>query len=82
LELIDASVQDATARGEGRAIRAADYATAVLDHGLGRYPAALAAAERACEHDQLSAFARAVIELVEAGARSGQPEGAAAARSP
>jgi DNA-binding CsgD family transcriptional regulator len=79
LELIEASVQDATARGEGRAIAAADYATAVLDNGLGRYPAALAAAERACEHDQLGAFAGAVIELVEAGARSGQPDVAAAA---
>ena len=43
-ELIEAGVRDATARGEGRAIALAEYATAVLYNGLGRYEAALAAA--------------------------------------
>jgi DNA-binding CsgD family transcriptional regulator len=78
LELIEAGVPDATARGEGRAIGLAEYATAVLYNGLGRYETALAAAQRGCEHDDLGLFAWALIELVEAGARSGRPEVAAA----
>jgi DNA-binding CsgD family transcriptional regulator len=77
LELIEASREDATRRGEGRAVTLADYATAVLYNGLGGYKAALAAAERACEHDDLGLFAWALIELVEAAARSGEPKLAA-----
>jgi DNA-binding CsgD family transcriptional regulator len=77
LELIEASREDATRRGEGRAVTLADYATAVLYNGLGGYKAALAAAERGCEHDDLGLFAWALIELVEAAARSGEPKLAA-----
>jgi DNA-binding CsgD family transcriptional regulator len=77
LELIEASREDATRRGEGRAVTLADYATAVLYNGLGGYKAALAAAERACEHDDLGLFAWALIELVEAATRSGEPKLAA-----
>src|SRR5262249_20482834 len=36
-ELIEASIHDATARGEGRAISLAEYAEAVLHNGLGHY---------------------------------------------
>jgi DNA-binding CsgD family transcriptional regulator len=79
LELIDASIQDATARGEGRAITLAEYTTAVLHNGLGHYQAAFAAAHRACEHDDLGLFGWALIELVEAGTRIGEPGAAAAA---
>jgi hypothetical protein len=46
LEVIEASREDATERGEGRAIALAEYATAVLFNGLGRYQAARAAAQR------------------------------------
>src|SRR5205814_1205304 len=49
-KLIEASAQDAHARGEGRAIALTGYTTAVLYNGLGRYDAALDAARRACEH--------------------------------
>ena len=77
VELIEASREDATRRGEGRAVTLAEYATAVLYNGLGRYQAALAAAQRACEHDDLGLFAWALIELVEAAARSREPELAA-----
>jgi DNA-binding CsgD family transcriptional regulator len=65
--------------GEGRAIGLAEYATAVLDNGLGRYEAALAAAQRACEHDDLGFFAWALGELIEAAARSGAAEEATTA---
>ena len=71
LELISAAVQDATARGEGRALGVAEHATAVLYNGLGRYDAALAAARRACEHEDLGLFGWSLAELVEAGARGG-----------
>jgi DNA-binding CsgD family transcriptional regulator len=64
---------------EGRAVTLAEYATAVLYNGLGRYEDALAAAQRACERDDLGLFGWALIELVEAGSRSGRPAVAAAA---
>jgi DNA-binding CsgD family transcriptional regulator len=79
LELIQTSIADAASRGEGRAVTLAEYATAVLYNGLGRYKDALAAAQRACEHDELGLFGWALIELVEAGSRTGQPEVAATA---
>ncbi|HYZ57467.1 MAG TPA: AAA family ATPase [Streptosporangiaceae bacterium] len=79
LELIEASCQDAAARGEGRAIRFGEYVTAVLYNGLGRYETALAAAQRACTDEDVGVFAWALIELVEAGARSATPEVAAGA---
>ncbi|HET6549910.1 MAG TPA: LuxR C-terminal-related transcriptional regulator, partial [Solirubrobacter sp.] len=79
LETIDADVRAATARGEGRAIGMAEYARAVLYNGFGRYEAALAAAERACEHDDLGLYAWGLIELVEAAARTGRGDLAAAA---
>jgi DNA-binding CsgD family transcriptional regulator len=73
LELIEASREDAARRGEGRAIALAEYTTAVLYNGLGGYQAALAAAQRACEHDDLGLFAWSLMELVEAAARSREP---------
>jgi DNA-binding CsgD family transcriptional regulator len=77
LELIEASREDAAARGEGRAITLAEYATAVLYNGLGRYREALAAAQRASEHDDLGLYGWALIELVEAAARDREPQLAA-----
>jgi DNA-binding CsgD family transcriptional regulator len=79
LGLIDADVQDAIARGEGRALGLAGYATAVLYNGLGGYEAALAGARRACEHEDLGFFGWSLAELVEAGARSGASDEASTA---
>lgn len=69
--LIGAAVKEATARGEGRALGLAGYATAVLYNGLGRYEAALDGARQACEHDDPGFFGWSLVELVEAGARTG-----------
>jgi DNA-binding CsgD family transcriptional regulator len=70
--------RDATARGEGRTIAVGKYVTAVLYNGLGRYDDALAAAARATEYpEDLAFFTWGLVELVEAGARSGNPELAA-----
>jgi DNA-binding CsgD family transcriptional regulator len=79
LRVIRASLRDATARGEGRVIALAEYATAVLHNGLGRYEDALAAAERGCAHDDLGLCGWSLVELIEAAARSGKPDVAAAA---
>jgi tetratricopeptide (TPR) repeat protein len=77
LRMIEAGVQRATARCEGRAIGHAEHAAAVLYNGLGRYRAALAAAQRACEYEDLGVFGWALAELVEAGARVGTHDAAA-----
>jgi DNA-binding CsgD family transcriptional regulator len=79
LQVIDACLRHAAARGEGRAIGHAEHAAAVLYNGLGRYPAARAAAERACEYEDLGVFGWALVELVEAGVRNGDREVAGAA---
>jgi DNA-binding CsgD family transcriptional regulator len=79
MKLIGTGIRDATARGEGRAIGLAECATAVLYNGLGRYGSALAAAQRACEHEDLGFFGWALAELVEAGVRSGDRQAAAGA---
>jgi DNA-binding CsgD family transcriptional regulator len=63
-------IEDASAKGAGRAMGFVDYVTAVLFNGLGRYEEALAAAQRACAHDDLGLFGWALSELVEAGVRS------------
>jgi DNA-binding CsgD family transcriptional regulator len=78
LRMIEADVQYATARGEGRAIGHAEHAAAVLYNGLGHYRAALAAAQRACEYEDLGVFGWALAELVEAGARGSTHDATAA----
>jgi DNA-binding CsgD family transcriptional regulator len=69
-ELIAATVAEATARGLGRVINFADYATSVLNNGLGRHEEALDAARRAFERDQLGNGPHVVAELAEAASRS------------
>jgi DNA-binding CsgD family transcriptional regulator/tetratricopeptide (TPR) repeat protein len=70
LRAIESSLQNATARGEGRAIGLAHYSAAVLYNSLGRYQDALVAAKHACAYEDLGFFGWALVELVEAGARS------------
>jgi DNA-binding CsgD family transcriptional regulator len=79
LKLSETRARDATARGEGRALGLVECVGAVLYNGLGRYEAALAAAQRACEHEDLVLFGWSLVELVEAGARSGAHDAAAGA---
>ena len=70
-ELIEATVQEATARGQGRLVSFADYASAVLYNGLGRHDAARDAARRAFQRDQLGYGPFVVPELAEAASRTG-----------
>ena len=70
--LIDATIRDATAGGEGLAVQYAQWTTAVLDNGLGRYEDALAAAQQASEvTPELFIAVWALPELIEAAVRSG-----------
>jgi DNA-binding CsgD family transcriptional regulator/tetratricopeptide (TPR) repeat protein len=77
--LIKATVQAATARGVGMLADFADHASAVLYNGLGRHDAALDAARRAFERDQLGLGPFIAPELAEAASRTGDPAPAQAA---
>jgi DNA-binding CsgD family transcriptional regulator len=77
--LIDASIEDASARGAVRAIRLADYARALLCNGLSRYDDALAAAAHGCDHGDTGLSTWMLGELVEASVRSGRLDIAATA---
>jgi DNA-binding CsgD family transcriptional regulator len=79
LDLLRWGLENTTERGEGRGIGGWGYATAVLYNGLGRYDAALAGARAGCEYDDLGVFGFCLVELVEAAARNGAHEEAAAA---
>lgn len=72
LGLFEATKQDATRRGEGIGIAFAEWSSAVLKNGLGRYQDAAQAAARAFEDPRESmAMIWPPAELVEAASRSG-----------
>ena len=74
-ELIRGAITDATERGEGLVVSTADWATAVLNNGLGHYPEAFAAAQRAAQDRWALGFHNlSLIELVEAATHMGSPE--------
>jgi DNA-binding NarL/FixJ family response regulator len=78
--LIDATIRDATAGGEGLAVQYAQWTTAVLYNGLGRYENALAPAQQASEATpELFIAVWALPELIEAAIRSGNADLAPAA---
>ncbi|WP_370643604.1 AAA family ATPase [Amycolatopsis sp. DSM 110486] len=80
LERIAATEKAAAVSGEGRLLAEAWYAKAVLYNGLGQYSAALEAARRVVEYDDLGVHNRALVELVEAAAHAGDAGVAASAR--
>jgi DNA-binding CsgD family transcriptional regulator/tetratricopeptide (TPR) repeat protein len=72
-QLFQATMNAVAPRGEGMGLSLAQYTSAVLNNGLGRYAAALDAADRASAYPQELGFANwALVELVEAAARSGE----------
>jgi DNA-binding CsgD family transcriptional regulator len=80
LELIEATIEDVTRRGEGVGITFAEWANAVLSNGLGHYDRAAAAAQRASRFDaDLGSLIWVTVELVEAAVRSGRTDAAARA---
>jgi len=81
-ELIATFTTDAQRRGEGAWLPFVRWATAVLCNSLGHYEKAMAAAQQLSQ-DSLAGLRLeanwAVVELIEAAARSGMPERAAGA---
>jgi DNA-binding CsgD family transcriptional regulator len=71
-ELFQAAMDGVQSRGEGRGVTS-QYAAALLYNGLGQYDQALAAAELACEYDDIGVLGWSLAELIEAAVRSGQP---------
>ncbi len=78
-DLAQATRRDAIVRGLGRYVTFAQYATAVLENGLGHYWEALSAARSAAQDRALYLSTFALPELVEAAVRSGELELAVAA---
>ena len=74
-----ATIDEVESRGEGMGVGISHFTAALLYNGLGRYADALAAAELACEYEDLGVSGWALTELVEAAARSGRAEVATAA---
>jgi DNA-binding CsgD family transcriptional regulator len=73
--LIAATMDEMIDRGEGRWLTAAEWASAVLYNGLGRYHEALVVAERAsAQHLELGWATWSLAELIEAAVRAGKPE--------
>jgi DNA-binding CsgD family transcriptional regulator len=69
--LIEATSRAATARGLGRMVSFADYASSVLYNGLGRHDLARDPAWRAFERDDFGYGPYVVPELAEAASRTG-----------
>jgi DNA-binding CsgD family transcriptional regulator len=73
-QLIQTSVKEARARGEGLALTITEILSGTLYNGLGRYDAALAAVGQPERYYEESAVLWALIELIEAAVRTGQPQ--------
>ena len=70
--LIEVTAKEVAVRGEGTGMTLTNWANAVLYNGLGRYGAALAAAEQGSEHSgELGLATWSTVELIEAAARAG-----------
>jgi DNA-binding CsgD family transcriptional regulator len=70
--LIEGTITEATAGGQGIAVAYAHWAAAILANGLGRYDEALASARQASDDTStLYIFMWALPELIEAAARTG-----------
>ncbi len=77
--LVDAALAEAQAGGQGAAITYANWVSAILNNGLGRYADAFAAGRRAVEDEHLYVSMWALPELVEAAVRTGETRAAARA---
>ena len=73
--LIDATIDEFTAGGQGTAVQYARWTRSVLLNGLGRYREAMAAAKEASDDTpELFVSVWAAIELVEAASRCDDPD--------
>jgi len=82
LELDELTTRDAVERCDGTFVTLRHWSTAVLHNGLGRYHEALKAAQLGAAYPpDMHMSSWALMELVEAAARSGEPEAATDALS-
>jgi DNA-binding CsgD family transcriptional regulator len=73
--LIDTTIEEATAGGQGTAVQYAHWARSILLNGLGRYEEALTAAAQASDDTpELFVSVWAAAELIEAAVRSDEPD--------
>ena len=80
MPLIESTIRDAETGGQGLSVQWAEWVSAILFNGLGRYDRALASAQRAAEETpQLQFSSWASTELIEAAVRTGRPDVAAGA---
>jgi DNA-binding CsgD family transcriptional regulator len=77
--LIETTIRETTARGEGIGVGVAEYARAVLANSLGDYEDAFAAASRASEYEEVVLQNWGLVELVEPATRTGRTDEAHAA---
>jgi tetratricopeptide (TPR) repeat protein len=78
LPMIESTIRDAGRGGQGLGVQWAEWVSAILFNGLGRYDRALAAAQRAVEETpQLQVAPWAMTELIEAAVRSARADLAA-----
>jgi DNA-binding CsgD family transcriptional regulator len=77
--LFDDAWRSATERGEGSGVGLLCWLTALRQNSHGNYREALSAARDACDHEDVLSYGWALVELIEAAVRAGEPgEGAAA----
>jgi DNA-binding CsgD family transcriptional regulator len=75
ISLFSATIEDSIDRGEGFAVQMANWATAVLYNGYGRYTEALRVAEQAAAESYQPLSTQLVLpELIEAAVRTGRKE--------
>jgi DNA-binding CsgD family transcriptional regulator len=80
LPMIESTIRDAGTGGQGLSVQWAEWTSAILFNGLGRYDRALASAQRAAEENlQLQHSPWALAEQIEAAVHTGKPDVAAGA---
>jgi ATP/maltotriose-dependent transcriptional regulator MalT len=73
--LIESTIRDAETSGQGLGVQWAEWTSAILFNGLGRYDRALPSAQRAAEETpQLQVAPWASTELLEAAVRTARPD--------
>jgi DNA-binding CsgD family transcriptional regulator len=73
-QLIETTIREAGARGEGIGVAVSEYARAVLCNGRGQYDEAVAAASSASEHREVVVENWGLSELIESAARTGRSD--------
>ncbi|RDH76051.1 helix-turn-helix transcriptional regulator [Mycolicibacterium moriokaense] len=79
IEMVQATIEEATERGEGAAIAQAHFSATILHTGLRQYDRAFVACSSALEYDDIALRGYILVEMVEAAVRSGHRSAAEAA---